>query len=84
MLFFSQCNLIVEASNNNIGCGDCVTLTAQGQVLNPVFEEDFNNGVEAVLVTKTHNPIWNPASIHDINIDKVKELFKIHTVKLGL
>ena len=49
-----------------------------------VYREDFNNGVEAVLVTKTHNPIWNPASIHDINIDKVKELFKIHTVKLGL
>ncbi|MAO32007.1 MAG: hypothetical protein CL824_00735 [Crocinitomicaceae bacterium] len=44
MFFFSQCNLIVEASNNNIGCGDCVTLSAEGQVLNPVFEEDFNSG----------------------------------------
>jgi len=41
---FSQCNLNVQSSSNNIGCGDCVTLSAQGQVLNPVFEEDFNSG----------------------------------------
>jgi len=49
-----------------------------------VYRDDFNNGVEAVLVTKTHNPTWNPKSIYDINYDEVKKLFQIHTEKLGL
>ena len=51
---------------------------------NVVYRDDFNNGVEAVLVTKTHNPTWYPKSIHDINYDEVKKLFQIHTEKLGL
>ena len=51
---------------------------------NVVYRDDFNNGVEAVLVTKTHNPTWHPKSIHDINYDEVKKLFQIHTEKLGL
>ena len=51
---------------------------------NVVYREDFNNGIEAVLITKTYNPTWNPKSIHDINYDEVKKLFQIHTEKLGL
>ncbi len=51
---------------------------------NVVYRDDFNNGIEAVLVTKTYNPTWNPKSIHDINYDEVKKLFQIHTEKLGL
>ena len=42
--YFGQCSLTVQSTSTNIGCGDCVSLSAQGQVLNPVFEEDFNNG----------------------------------------
>ena len=49
-----------------------------------VYREDFNNGVKAVLVTKTHNPLWNPQSIHDINLDELNNLFQIHTKKLNL
>ena len=49
-----------------------------------VYRDDFNNGIEAVLVTKTYNPTWNPKSNHDINYDEVKKLFQIHTEKLGL
>tara|TARA_B100001123_G_C15317560_1_gene1026687 strand:+ start:299 stop:1309 length:1011 start_codon:yes stop_codon:yes gene_type:complete len=49
-----------------------------------VYRDDFNNGVKSVLITKTHNPIWNPKSIHDIDYDEVKKLFQIHTEKLGL
>jgi len=51
---------------------------------NVVYRDDFNNGIEAVLVAKTYNPTWNPKSIHDINYDEVKKLFQIHTEKLGL
>ena len=51
---------------------------------NVVYRDDFNNGIEAVLVSKTYNPTWNPKSIHDINYDEVKKLFQIHTEKLGL
>ena len=51
---------------------------------NVVYRDDFNNGIEAVLVTKTYNPTWNPKSIHDINYGEVKKLFQIHTEKLGL
>ncbi len=49
-----------------------------------VYREDFNNGVEAVLVTKTHNPRWNPKSIYDITSGEIRELFQNHTKKLKL
>ena len=49
-----------------------------------VYRDDFNNGVEAVLVSKKHNPTWNPESIHDIDMKEVKKLFHNHTEKIGL
>ena len=49
-----------------------------------VYRDDFNNGVEAILVTKKHNPTWNPESIHDIDIKEAKKLFQNHTEKIGL
>ena len=49
-----------------------------------VYRDDFNNGVNAVLVKKTHNHIWNPASINDIDYNDIKKLFQNHTEKLNL
>ena len=49
-----------------------------------VYREDFNNGVEAVLVSKTHKPKWHPKTINQISNEEIHELFKIHTEKLGL
>ena len=40
--------------------------------------------VEAILVTKKHNPTWNPESIHDIDIKEAKKLFQNYTEKIGL
>ena len=49
-----------------------------------VYRDDFNNGIEAVLITKSHNPLWNPKSLHDIDSDKLKSLFEKHTEQLNL
>jgi len=47
-----------------------------------VYRKDFNNGVDAVLVSKTNSPIWSPSSIYDINVDEVKKLFHPHIKEL--
>ena len=49
-----------------------------------VYRDDFNNGVDAILVSKTYNPGWNPASIHDINFEEVNKFFKPHIEPLNL
>ena len=49
-----------------------------------VYRDDFNNGVNAVLVSKTHNPTWNPSSINDINLNEVKKFFQPHKEPLNL
>ena len=49
-----------------------------------VYRNDFDNGVDAVLVSKTHNPKWNPSSIENINFDEVDKMFEPHVEKLYL
>ena len=49
-----------------------------------VYREDFNNGVEAILVSKTYNPAWSSASIHDINFEEVDKFFENHIELLNL
>jgi len=49
-----------------------------------VYRDDFNNGVDAILVSKTYNPAWSPASIHDINFAEVNKFFEPHIEPLNL
>ena len=49
-----------------------------------VYRDDFNNGVDAILVSKTYNPVWSPASIHDINFEEVNKFFEPHIEPLNL
>ena len=49
-----------------------------------VYRDDFNNGVDSVLISKNHNPKWNPSSIIEINYDKLDKMFEPHTKKLYL
>ena len=49
-----------------------------------VNRNDFNNGVNSVLVMKDHKPIWNPSSIDQINYDEVKKMFIPKIEKLYL
>ena len=49
-----------------------------------VYRDDFNNGVESVLVKKNNNPVWKPNSTEKITYEQINNLFKIHTDKLNL
>ena len=51
---------------------------------NVVYRDDFDNGVNSVLVTKDHNPKWNPSKITEINIEEINKYFESHTEKLYL
>ena len=41
-----------------------------------VYRDDFNNGVDAVLVSKKHKPQWKPSTINEINSDEVDKMFE--------
>ena len=49
-----------------------------------VYRDDFNNGVDAILVSKTYNPAWSPSTIHDINFAEVNKFFESHVEPLNL
>ena len=49
-----------------------------------VYRDDFNNGVNSVLVSKDRNPQWQPSKLSEINIDDINKYFEIHTEKLYL
>ena len=49
-----------------------------------VYRNDFNEGIDNVLVSKTHNPKWQPSSINDINFKEVKSFFKPHIEPLNI
>jgi len=36
------------------------------------YRDDFNNGVNSVLISKNYNPQWKPSTIIEINNDKLK------------
>jgi enoyl-CoA hydratase/carnithine racemase len=40
-----------------------------------VYRNDFNNGVDSVLISKNHLPKWNPSTIDKINYDEVENMF---------
>ena len=49
-----------------------------------VYRNDFENGVNAVLVNKTYKPQWNPSKIENINYEEVDKMFEPHVEKLYL
>ena len=49
-----------------------------------VYRDDFNNGVDSVLVSKNHNPEWNPRTIEKINFEELNKMFKPHVKRLYL
>ena len=49
-----------------------------------VYRNDFNNGVDSVLVSKNNRPQWSPSTIEEINYDEVNKMFESHIKKLYL
>ena len=41
-----------------------------------VYRNDFNQGIDAVLINKTHKPKWDPELIEDINLNEVESFFE--------
>ncbi len=41
-----------------------------------VYRDDFDNGVTSLLISKDHNPIWQPSNIDEINIDELNNYFE--------
>ena len=49
-----------------------------------VYRDDFDNGVTSLLISKDHNPIWQPSNIDEINIDELNNYFESDTESLYL
>ena len=49
-----------------------------------VYRDDFNNGINSVLVNKDHNPKWKPSTIEEINLVKINKMFEPNHKKLYL
>ncbi len=49
-----------------------------------VYRDDFDNGVNSVLISKDHNPNWKPSKIEEINIEDLDYYFETHTNSLYL
>ena len=47
-----------------------------------VYREDFNNGVDSVLINKNHKANWNPSSVENIDYGEVDKMFEFHVEKL--
>ncbi len=41
-----------------------------------VYRNDFNQGIDAVLISKTNKPKWDPELIEDINLNEVESFFE--------
>lgn len=41
-----------------------------------VYRDDFNNGVDSVLIKKNHNLNWKPSTINEINYDELDKMFE--------
>jgi enoyl-CoA hydratase/carnithine racemase len=67
----------------NLSLKDCLKMEYQlSQHI--VYRNDFNEGVNSVLVNKTHNPKWNPSTINDIDFSKVEGFFDPHVEPLNI
>ena len=49
-----------------------------------VYRDDFNKGVDSVLVSKNYKPQWKPSTINEINYDELNKMFEPHAEKLYL
>ena len=49
-----------------------------------VYRDDFNNGVDSILVSKNNHPKWNPSDISKINFDELNNMFVPSAKKLYL
>jgi enoyl-CoA hydratase/carnithine racemase len=49
-----------------------------------VYRDDFNEGIDNVLVSKALNPKWNPPTINDIDFKEVDCLFDPHVEPLNI
>ena len=67
----------------NLSLKDCLKMEFQlSQHI--VYRDDFNEGINNVLVSKENNPKWNPSTINDINFEEVKKTFNPHIEPLNL
>ena len=41
-----------------------------------VYRNDFSQGIDAVLISKTHKPKWEPELLEDINLNEVESFFE--------
>jgi enoyl-CoA hydratase/carnithine racemase len=41
-----------------------------------VYRNDFNQGIDAVLISKTHKPKWDPELLEDISLNEVESFFE--------
>ena len=41
-----------------------------------VYRNDFCQGIDAVLISKTHKPKWNPELLKDINLNEIESFFE--------
>ena len=41
-----------------------------------VYRNDFSQGIDAVLISKTHKPHWSPKLLKDINLKEVESFFE--------
>lgn len=44
--------------------------------MRPQPESDFCEGIRAVLVDKDNQPVWTPATIEEVSMEKVAEFFE--------
>ena len=51
---------------------------------NMVYRDDFDKGIDAVLISKHHKPKWSPKSIYEINLNNIDKLFIHNTESLKL
>ena len=51
---------------------------------NMVYRDDFDEGIDAVLISKHHKPKWKPNLLDDIDMNEVKKLFEFKEEKLKL
>ena len=49
-----------------------------------IYRNDFNEGVNNILVNKQNNAKWNPSKINDINLDEVNSFFIPHIEDLNI
>ena len=62
---------------------DCLSIEYQLSQ-HMVYRDDFNNGVDSVLVIKNYQPDWNPKNFNQINYEEVNKIFEADIKKLYL